>query len=124
MCIRLENNGHIIIPGSYAPVKTGNQIDNLKWGIDLGHGVMFNARIESIMANKWEKYGLTIIGELEVTAFFEKNHRFKFLKPFNVGVLHNASHFLVITERATDQVKKVHDRQPCYLNLFKLLKTA
>ncbi len=125
MCVKLENSGRIIIPGTSAPVKAAGKIIQMKWGVDLGHGLVLNARIESIMGNIWEKWGLTLIGELEVDTFFEtttdKTYRFKLPSPTNIGVLHNTEYFVVITEPASEPVKKYHARQPCYQMLHKLL---
>lgn len=121
MCVKLQNNGRIIIPGVKVPLRVGNYEKDVIWGVDLGHGWIANARLESVLDKVWDKWGFTNTGFIKVEEFFEKDKRFHLTNPVNVGIIHNFSNFLVVTEPATMPVKKYHHRQPCYLNLSKLM---
>lgn len=132
MCVKLENNGQIIIPTMRYPIRfdqgTQSYEKLMTWGVDLGYGLIYNARIESILEGKWNKHGITQIGRIYVTGFFEPmsygtEHRFTFSHPKPIGVIHNSKQFLVVTEPAQGKVKLIHHRQPCYLGLNQL-KTA
>lgn len=124
MCVKLENNGKIIIPRTYVPIKIESQIIRLFWGIDLGHGLVNNARIESILGNVWTKHGMSLNGLLQADAFWEGNNRLKFNKMRDIAVIHNMSQFVLVTEPALPWVKVVHHRQPCYTRIKELTLQA
>lgn len=117
MCIKLQAGNRIYIPGTKAPIRHGMFEKDMIWGIDTGHGMHANARIESVLNGLWDKWGMIHHGGLKIDAFFEKKHKFQFHTPRIIGVIHNETNFLVVTEPAEGKVKKLHSRQPCYLHL-------
>ena len=124
MCVKLERNGRILIPRYTALIKyklgTQSYENPMTWGLDLGYGLISNARFESIRDGKWKRHGLVRIGELYVDAFYELEQRFVFKQPRPVGVIHNTHIFLLVTEPAEGVVKEIHHRQPCvHLNILK-----
>jgi len=119
MCRKLTRNGQIIVPGDKLNLKPGDS-NLLTWGLDLGYGLIANAKIESIEQKKWEKWKMNKIGQLYVDGFFEfdvkgkKSVKFNFEKLTPISILHNDSNFLVITKPSIGIVKKTHSRQPCF----------
>lgn len=120
MCKKLLIGVNVVVPGT--KIKLNDKI--LKWGVDLGHGPIVNARIESIKDGVWKKRGFTHIENLTVTGFYEESPalktKFLFPKNQNIGILHNEKEFLVITEPSTGKVKSNYNRQPCFTNLKNL----
>jgi len=123
MCIKLRQTGKIIVPGQTAIIKTKRGDKASMWGFDNGMGIQANARIESLK-EKWLKKGYAI-GTFEIESFYEANHKERQEKEFKfsgeVGIIYKGEHFLVVTEEAGSQVKKIHHRQPCIRQLKLLL---
>lgn len=122
MCIKLSQTGNIILPGQTAIIKTKRGEQPLIWGYRNFEGFQSNARLETLR-EKWLNKGYDK-GWFSIDSFFERNSKeereFKFIRPRDIAVIYKIDHFLVITEPAGEQVKKIHHRQPCMqqINLF------
>jgi putative SOS response-associated peptidase YedK len=120
MCTQLTQNGRIIIPFTRAIITASNRsVSSSLWGaMSHGHPII-NARMESL-TKLWIPRGYELM-TMFVSGFVELEKEFVFPRPREIGIVYKEDHFLVITEPAIAQVASVHHRQPCFINLAKLI---
>lgn len=124
MCVKLQQNGKIIIPGSIIEVKTKQGLKSLVWGINNPNGI-YNARMESL-EKLWLPKGYKI-GTAIIEKFVERDTTYTFetkTKDETIGVLYKGNEAIIITEPATGSVVRVHHRQPCFVKLKDILNIA
>ncbi|OJU13688.1 MAG: hypothetical protein BGN88_06585 [Clostridiales bacterium 43-6] len=127
-----------ICPTDHAPVmiqrEEGISFESVKWGFKRwnGSGVIINARCETIIVkslfSKLIKAGRCVVpaGEFFEWERLEKGKKKYFVKDKNDNILFMAGlyrdtedgrEFVIITKKATNEMKKIHDRIPVILRV-------
>lgn len=125
--------GKDIYPTNYAPVMTGQteglKLSRQRWGYPGIHkkGVVFNARAESVMEKQMFANGIryhrAVIparhfyewsANREKNTFSRPDRKPLFLAGF-FDILENEERFVILTTRANDSMRRIHDRMPLIL---------
>lgn len=138
-----DEQGGEVYPTNSPPVlvgtKRGISFESVKWGFKKwkGSGVIINARCETIRLkstfSKLIEAGQCVIpaGEFFEWEKLEKGKRKHFIKDENDNILFMAGlyrdtvegrEFVILTKKATGEMKKIHDRMPVILRVDQLEK--
>ena len=138
-----NEQGGEVYPTNSAPAlvgtKRGIAFESVKWGFKKwkGSGVIINARCETIRLkstfSKLIEAGRCVIpaGEFFEWEKLEKGKRKHFIKDENDNILFMAGlyreteegrEFVILTKKATGEMKKIHDRMPVILRVDQLEK--
>lgn len=138
-----NEQGGEVYPTNSAPAlvgtKHGISFESVKWGFKKwkGTGVIINARCETIRLkstfSKLIEAGRCVIpaGEFFEWEKLEKGKRKHFIKDENDNILFMAGlyreteegrEFVILTKKATGEMKKIHDRMPVILRVEQLEK--
>jgi len=117
MCGIVKINKVNYIPGNILKISHKQGVSQMKWGIQRGTHLAYNARIETVLNSEYWNDILANRCTLEVEAFYEKDGLFRPKAEYRTihlpGLYQNTNaSFVIFTQSSGSLVKKFHHRQP------------